>query len=271
MSETVEQRDEAIPAEPSPFDPAPIETPTPADNLDALLNEYASAVKGDADKPLIDAEPPPAADAQDDPVAAILRDMDTNGKRVAELESELTGVRAEMHRKAEIEAFDKFSSKLQAECGPNVPEDYARTQLLAMAAQDQNLQAAWHYRNLTDADRRAADLALKQLEDLYQRAQQAPNDPRKAAALAALERRGWELGFALNARAILNKAWRDVAHRARAVKPPIDADATADRNAVAAAVRDAHGKVEPSRPPDLSNASNKELNDYTKQFDFRAI
>jgi hypothetical protein len=70
------------------------------------------------------------------------------------------------------------SSHLQGVLGPNVPDDYAQTQLLAMVAQKPELEIAWSYRNLTNEQLRAADLEFRQLEALYFRLQHAPNDER---------------------------------------------------------------------------------------------
>ena len=168
---------------------------------------------------------------------------------VSQLEGELNSVRQQELDRQSRSDFEGFSSKLQAELGPNVPDDYARTQLLAMASEKPELQVAWQYRHLTAEQRRAADLEFQQLEALYWKAQQAPDDPRKAQALAQMERRGQELGLMMNAQKILNSAWRDVQKRAEKVKPPISEEATQIHMDVAAAVRGASAPVNMKEPP----------------------
>ncbi len=41
------------------------------------------------------------------------------------------------------EAFDKFSSEMQARLPEHLPDDYAKTQLLSMAMERPELEAAW--------------------------------------------------------------------------------------------------------------------------------
>jgi hypothetical protein len=148
---------------------------------------------------------------------------------------------------------------LQGQLGPHVPDDFAKTQLLAMSVGRPELELAWRYRNLSDDDRRAADLEFRQLEALYYRTRQAPDDPRKAQALAAMERRGQELGLAMNARTIIANARRDVLRAASRARPPIDEEATAMRDEVIAAVRGASTPVIPEAPVKWGSLTGKEF------------
>jgi hypothetical protein len=83
-----------------------------------------------------------------------------------------------------------------------------------MAAERPELQIAWQHRHITNEQIAAADREFRQLEILYQQSQAAPNEPRKLAASRQLEQRGQQLGYMLNARTMLDRAWKDV------VKPP---------------------------------------------------
>jgi hypothetical protein len=122
MDPIVEQSD--LPATPPP-DIAPA-APEPSDDVEQLLAEFDRANnQGGQQTPV-----------QEDPIADLLRDP-ADQQRIGELTGELDGLRGEVHRKAELEAFDKFSSELQAKLPEHLPPDYSRNALLAAAAQDQ--------------------------------------------------------------------------------------------------------------------------------------
>jgi hypothetical protein len=127
-----------------------------------------------------------------------------------------------------------------------------------MAVENPALEHAWRFRHLTDQERRTADAEFRQLEALYNRVQQAPYDPRKAQAMAQMERRGQELGLMMNAHKILNNVWRDVVKRARAVAPPIDPEATQTHDDVAWAVKQASSGDIPEPPVRWGSLSAKE-------------
>jgi hypothetical protein len=264
MSEVVEQ---AAPVE-APASTGDDPVPGAGDDIQGFLDEYERANPAEPST----ATNEPAGDApqlKDDAIDSFLQDLNTDGKRVNELQGELDGLRAEMHRKAELEAFDKYSSELQAKLPEYLPDDYARTQMLSKATQDPNLIAAWDYRKLSDLDRRAADAEFKQLELLHAQITRDPrNDPRKGAALAAIERRGQQLGLMMNAPEILRRAERDIIKRANDYRP-IDPDATADRAMVAAAVRDGRGVVDLKEPaPDFASMTDAEFNAYKRKMGF---
>jgi hypothetical protein len=245
--------------------PEPASTPAPADDLDSLLREFDERT---AQQP----EPEPAtidnAGQEGHEIDALLAEFSAasaDQRRVSELEGELNSARvAELQRQSRQD-FEGFAKKLQAELGPNVPDDYARTTLLAMSAENPALAEAWRFRHVTADQRRAAELEFQQLEVLHWRAQQAPDDPRKAEALAQIERRGQELGLMMNAGKILDRAWRDVQRRAEKARPPIDIAATEDRELVAQSIRDAgSGRAVPAEPPpNLGRMSDSEFRKYT--------
>jgi hypothetical protein len=271
MSEVLEQqREETVPAEaPSalPSD-APIGTTPVSDDFQSLLDEFDAVTGKQAEEvpePESNTGTVPNLDQQLQELLGPQHDP-ADRQRITDLEGELNSVRAaELERQARAD-FEGFSKKLQAELGPNVDEQFARTNLLAMAAENPALEHAWRYRNLTDAERKAADAEFQQLEVLYHRVQNAPNDPRKAQAIAALEQRGQQLGLMMNAHKILNNVWRDVQKRAAKVPPPIDTDATELRAEIAFQMKQGQGPaVIPGEKPNFGIMDDRTFKDYTKR------
>jgi hypothetical protein len=251
----IEKEPETAPAE------LPADVAAPEPSLEDLLADFERATA----KPDLEPDGSQETDAPVEDVDTFLNDLNKDAQRVTELEGQLGSLRAvELDRQSRAD-FEGFSTKLQEQLGPNVDDQFARTNLLSMAVENPALEAAWRYRNLTDAERRAADLEFQQLEVLYHRVQQAPDDPRKAAALAEMERRGQELGLMMNARTILGNARRDVLNRARTAQPPIDLEMTALRDEIAWAVRESrHGDI-PDPPVNLGNLSDAEYRNYLRK------
>jgi hypothetical protein len=251
-------------------DDVPIETPAvaPADDIDSLLASFDSAVKREPE-PAADTAQPNADAPPLDEVDAFIQGLNApsaDQQRADSLQGEVDSLRAAEFARQERSDFEGFSQRLQAECGVNVPDDYAKTQLLAMAAENPALEHAWRYRSLSDADRRAADAEFSQLEILYRQTQQAPDDPRKAEALAQMEQRAQQLGYMMNAPTMLNRAWRDVVKRASKVAPPVDELATGDHNAVAALVRGASAPLDLAEPaPKFGEMSDAEFREYSRK------
>src|SRR5262249_21751743 len=153
------------------------------------------------------------------------------------------------HQREELKAFDKYAAELQSKLPEYCTPDHARNALLAAAAQDPNLEAAWRYRNLTNEDRRAAELAFRQLETLHAQILRAPPDPRKASTLAQIEQRAQQLQLAINSVPMLLRVTREIEKKAKDFRP-IDPEASADKAMVAAAIRDGgSGKALPPEPP----------------------
>jgi hypothetical protein len=224
-------------------------------------------------------EPQPAADTAQpngdtaaqptDDVDAFLASLDTSSadrQRIDQLTGEIDGLKAaELDRQSRAD-FEGFAKQLQSQCGPNCPDDYARTTLLSMAMERPELQAAWHHRHLTNEQRRAAELEFKSLEVLYDQVRRSPDDdPRKAQALTQIEQRGAQLNQMLTARQLLNGAWKDVRNRADKVKPPIDPEATQVHGEISQYMRGAGGKVEPEPPPRFGEMTDSELREYTRK------
>jgi hypothetical protein len=265
MSDTLEQqRDDAAPSpapEPSsaPTDGSQSNAPAPSDALDDLLQQYDAAVKqADAGPSAGDGE------LQQDAIASLLRDMDVSAvpshadARIAELQNRNAALEAHIHREQETAAFKSFAADLQNQLPETVPPDFAETALKAAAMGNSDLVVAFDLRNV---DRRDADAELRKVEAALNQLARNPNADQNA--LAALRQYGYRLGLALNSAEILRRAKADIVARAKSFKP-IDPDATADRAMVAAAVRDANHKIEPSPPPDLANMSAQDFRDYQK-------
>ena len=238
-------------------------SPAPADSWDevqAALDEFDQKTR----QPEQNQDSPEQSGdaASNDELDKLLADLSgpsPDQQRITALEGEIGSLHAaELERQSRVD-FEGFSKKLQAECGNNVDESFARTNLLAALAERPELGIVWQHRHVTDEQLRAAELEFQQLEVLHMRAQQAPDDPRKQQAIAALEQRGYQLGLMLNSRKILNDVWRDVQKRAEKVKPPIDVEATADRAAVAFHVRQAHSGDIPEAPVRWGQLSGKDF------------
>src|SRR5262249_33072536 len=111
-------------------------------------------------------------------------------KRIGELEGQIGSLQqAELERQSRSD-FEGFSKKLQAELGPNVDDQFARTNLLASLAERPELAAVWQNRHATDKQLAAAEQEFQELEALHYRVTHSPDAPRKAQAIAALEQRG---------------------------------------------------------------------------------
>jgi hypothetical protein len=272
MSEALEeQREETAPVEarlPADTPTSPIGvTPASSDDLDSLLEEFDAATGKQPEAPASDnTEQSGAVSDELDKFIADFAGPTADQKRIGELEAEIGSVRAaELDRQSRAD-FEGFSKKLQAECGPNVDDQFARTNLLAMAAENPALEHAWRFRHLTDDQLRAADQEFRRLEALHMRVQLAPDDPRKVAAMAQIERRGQELGLMMNARAILNTVWRDVQKRASKVLPAIDPIATADHDLIAQSIRDGQGPIDLREPaPDFASMDDRTFREYTRK------
>jgi hypothetical protein len=276
MSDTtvIEQEPETAPAEPAaqlPADASIGTTPASSDSWDevqALLDDF------DAKTAAADLPPEPTADnangpdASSDELDKLLADLtgpSPDQQRIGELTGEIDRLRQVELERQSVRDFEGFSRALQDQLGPNLPADYAKTSLLAMATEDPNLQAAWKYRSLTPEQIAAADKEFRELEALHFRAMQAPDDPRKQQAIAMLEARGRELGLAMNAKAIIMNARRAVQKRAESFRP-IDEDATELRADIAFQMKQGKGPaVIPEERPNFGVMTDRDFQAYTRK------
>jgi hypothetical protein len=238
--------------------------------LDDLLAEYDAKTR-QAEPAASDNQLPQDGTSQDasgelDELLAQLSGPSPDQQRIEQLTGEIGSLRAQELERQSRADFDGFSKKLQSELGPNVDENFARTNLLAAYADRPELAVVWANRHVTDEQLRAADREFQELEALYHQAQCISNDdPRKAQAISWLERRGYQLGLLMNSRKILNDLWRDVQKRAAKVAPPIDELATADRDAVVFAVREASSGDLPAPRINFATMSDREFAEFTRK------
>jgi hypothetical protein len=236
------------------------------DEVQSLLDDF------DRKTAAVDSPSEPTADNQetapsdfDKQINDLIGYDPADRQRIEQLTGEIGSLRAAELDRQSRQDFEGFARKLQADCGPNVDESFARTNLLAALAERPELAVVWQHRHVTDEQLRAAERELQQLEVLHMRAQQAPDDPRKAQTLAWMEQRGYQLGLMLNSRKILNDVWRDVQKRASKVLPAIDADATQIHDDVAWAVRQARTGDLPEPPVNLGQLSDAEFRNFTRK------
>jgi hypothetical protein len=225
-----------------------------ADSIDSAIAEYDAAVKPAS--PVNDAEP----DLQQEAIAA-LRAMDAPQTEPAldALRGENAALRAHITREADQAEFKQLADSVQRQLPEHLPGDYAQTQLLAMAATNPDLTAAFDLRHV---DRRAVDAELRKVESALAQVQRDPAADQ--AKVAALVQYGYRLGLALNAQEIIRRATAGIVKRGKAHNP-IDAEATVDRELVAQTVRGAGGKIEPEPPPNFGNMSDKQFERYTRE------
>lgn len=242
MAELAEQLDAPQTSEP------PAEPPRPSSDMDEAIAEFESATTADkADEEI-------AFNGNVDPLRALADEYSQENR----LAGENAQLRDHILRESERADFGKFTTDIQSKLPAHLPEDYAETQLLAMAAKNPDLIAAWDLRN---TDTRAAHLELTKIE--FALAQLQNNPSADQSVVSALMQRGYQLGLALNAKEILRRASVDVVNRAEKFRP-IDAEATAEYEAVAQAVRGAGGKVTAEPPPDFGRMSDSEFRNYTR-------
>jgi hypothetical protein len=223
-------------------------TPAPEPTVDDILSEYDQATA-------LQPTPDPAQteqnidqilqewglDSQTQDNAQLLEAQSRNGQ----LQAEVNALKRAEYERQEQQAFDKYAGEIQSRLPKHLPDDYAKASMLSAAAQDPNLLAAWRYRNV---DRNAAEAEFNRLEALHRQISLAPDDPKKTETLRELEKRGWQLGLALNARDILRRAERDLIRRAEEHKA-IDVDASLDRAMIAQAIKEGGaGRAAPPQP-----------------------
>ena len=261
MSEAVIEKEEA----------APVETPVtglPASSvddrsIDDLLEEFERTTQP---KPA-EAEPVAhtnAPGAGNDDLDAILRDFSApsaDQQRADALQGEIDSLRAAEYRRAELEAFDKYASDLQAQVAQvaaHVPPDYVRAKLEALA-HDPEVRLAWDTRHI---DPQAANRDLAEVQFSLKQLQADPNaDPKQVRELNKL---AYQLNVAVHSHSILRRVNLNVLKEARSLPLPYDPEASADRAAVAFAVREASSGDLPEPQVDLGKLSDVEFRKHLR-------
>jgi hypothetical protein len=253
----------------------------PVDDFDQSLKEFETATTpppasqpeqapapqqpnyDEIDQLLADLQREQSGSLDGGPLFAAPQAIDPQQQRALEqfnaLQNENLQLKSRLQFEADQKDFGKLTSEVQSRLDPNLPSDYARTQLIAMAAENPALVAAFDYRNV---DRAAVDRELRLVEGTLQRLGRDPNA--NPQYVAQLTQHSYRLGLALNSREILRRATIEIGKRA-AAHTQIDETATADHDAVAAAVRGSSAKASPEPPPNFGNMSDKELARFTKQ------
>jgi hypothetical protein len=257
---------------------APVDAPAAApgtDSFDESIREFESAT---APPPAASPEPAARPEANYDEIDRLLADLQqpewsgssifgqqhvdaqqqVQQQRETEwlnaLQSENAQLRSRIQGDIDRQAFEKFSGEIQNRLPQHLPGDYAAVQLKAMAMERPELVLAFDGRHL---DRRAVDAELRQVETALNH---QVTDPARRAELMSY---GHRLGCFLNSKEILRRATHEIVKRGREFHP-IDETATADHDAVAAAVRGSSAKASPEPPPNFGNMSDKQLREYTK-------
>jgi hypothetical protein len=218
-------------------------------------------------------------------------DIAQRDRQVAELQQtvgQLQDVlRAEQQRQHQARAFQDFkrlTADEQAKLdGLDVPENHVETFLLAEAARDPDLTRAFegrYYSAPGPLQRAQLERAIMAHGENLAREALLIADPqqrRLAEQHIHAELRRLYLDtfpdpatYRANAARYLQRALDKMHKDAR--KPRLDPDRTADRFAVAQAVRGASSKADVREPaPAFGELSDSALNAFTKQFNFRAI
>jgi hypothetical protein len=262
--------------------PAPEAAARPGDDLGDYLEEYQTATARPTTPPTDQSSP--ATQATGDAIDQLLAELSqptgpgqsplfTHGADVHQqaqaqeqlqgrldvLQSENAQLKQFVQHQRDVRDFNRLTASVQSKLPGHLPGDFAETQLLAAAINNPDLQQAFDFRSV---DRRAAEVEMRKVEVELQRLSRDPAaDPQQ---IANLQQYGYRVGLALNSREILRRAIRDVERRGLA-HTVIDETATADHDAVAAAVRGASGKAQPEPPPNFGNMSDAELRKYTKE------
>jgi hypothetical protein len=223
--------------------PSPATSAAPHDEIDALLAELSQPT---SHEPLFNQ----GNDAQQQVQA-----QDHLQSRLDVLTSENQQLKQFVTHQRDVRDFGRLAAEVQSKLPDHLPSDYAETQLLAAAINNPTLQAAFDYRSV---DPRLAAQELRQVEMQLNHAATLP------AQREMLQQHAQRLNIALHSKAILRRAMIEIRDRAESHRP-LDPIATAEHDAVAAAVRGASGKASPEPPPNFGAMSDAELRRFTKQ------
>jgi hypothetical protein len=252
MSEQRLDEDTAPDAPSAPVEPTSVSAraetaPAPVvDELEKLLAQWDEGVQPAAapePEPVVEqqpAAPEPPARSADDFQVAYQRELDY-----------------QLDKQAGYAHIAKIQERIQ---DYDVPDDYAELLIRKMADEDPRLDVAWKARNV---DPVACRVEFDRVQGLLRQAKANPSlaSPQE---IASAEQWLWQLQVAIHARTILRQTEEAVVKKARS-RPKIDEQVSADRMAVANAVRGASGKVGEEPAPNFGQLSDAELKDYTRK------
>jgi hypothetical protein len=180
------------------------------------------------------------------------------------LQGQIDAFKASEFQAQERQAALKWTAELQAvvsSSNPNVADDFVVRELKVLSADNPGvLEAAWQFRGLTDGQLAIARNDLAAAEKLYRRLLAEPDSEQKQNAIRYLQQQGAQLQAMLGARQVIRSAQNAIRKRAEKLKPPIDEQATVDRNLVYTSIRDggANRQAPPEPPPQLGKLSDSE-------------
>jgi hypothetical protein len=234
--------------------PEPASRPQDVDALDALLSEYDQGIKDQPQQPE-QQEPPldPLADQRlDSALSAVDREIQAKAQ---------TFVDGEIEKSRLAQAFESHVAGIQQRCPDYVPDDYAKSELLAMSLSDPRLEVA--FRAAAQGVSRPQIMAeLDRVNGALQHAARNPTaDPN---VIPQLQRMAHELAIAFHANTILRQAEAAIIKKANS-RPPIDPDLTADRALVAASMKGSSRPVEADPPPAFGQMGDAEFRNFTRR------
>jgi hypothetical protein len=277
MAEAAIERPDENPADVAPAAPAaPASTARPGDDFENILEEYQAATSRPATQP--DQPTGAAPQASGDEIDQLLAELsqptaheplfqqgtdahqqaqaqDQVQSRLDVLQSENQQLKQFVTHQRDVRDFGRLAAEVQSKLPDHLPSDYAETQLLAAAINNPTLQAAFDYRSV---DPRLAAQELRQVEMQLNHAATLP------AQREMLQQHAQRLNIAINSKSILRRAMIEIRDRAESHRP-LDPYATADHDAVAAAVRGRSGTAPAEPPPNFGAMSDADLRRYTRE------
>jgi hypothetical protein len=283
MAELARPDDAADPGASAPADASPAPAAPAGYDLDRDLAEFDRAMARPAGAPTT-TEPAAQPQAAPDEIDKLLDELSKPGpldgsplfgqqhgdtqhqvqqqrelEQFNALQNENAQLRAHMERQAAQADLDRLTGEIQSKLPSHLDDNWARTNLIAMAMERPELVLAFDSRHI---DRRAVSAELQKVGFTLAQLQRNPSAA-NPGYVAQLRQYQGQLNVALHGREILNRAVREVVQRGQAHRP-IDEVATADHDAVAAAVRGSSAKASPEPPPNFGQMSDRQLREYTK-------
>jgi hypothetical protein len=253
---------------------APVDAPAspPEQSIDDLLAEWDAKVGQQQPEPAADGNVSDGNVSTDQTLdRQTWEDLLGPDPRISELQGQVDAFKAGEFQRQEREAATKWAAELQDVCArsnPNVESDFVIREIKILSADNPGiLEAAWQYRNLSDADLANAKRDFTAAEQLYQKVLAQPDtEPQKQNALRYLEQRGARLQAMLSARSVIWNARNEIRKRADTVKAGYDEEVSGWRTEIAASMRGASMPIDfKEPPPDFSGMSDAEFRDFTRR------
>jgi hypothetical protein len=251
-----ESADSAAP--PSSAEPQP----KGGDELDRLLAEFDQGTK--AAQTDVPEQRSDTLDELDRILAEPAQNQPDQASVDSQVEARARGLfEQERYRGQLADEFGKYCSRGQARIPDNLPDDYYRSELLAMSTTDPRLEVAFEASLYSPAAIRAE---LARVMVGLDHARMNPNATPEVIQALEQQVRQWQV--ADQARTILRQAESAIIRKATA-RANIDPDVTADRAMVTAAMKGSGAKMNGAEPPpNLGHMTDQEFRSYKAQFGF---